>query len=345
MSRGSVTVRTLKDGSKRYYTCLWVELPDGSKKQVWKTFDKRKDADTYLDNKSKENREEGYFEPVKTTFERFAREWMAKYPTLAGLKPSTMSAYNCVIEKHLIPFFGKMLLSQVKPATIEKDFKCVLPASLSAKSQRNIFLVLQRMFRSAAQWEYVRTSPFQVKDRISLPAAKREKHGRALKPEEINKLLENCVDDGYAVVALAILSGLRRGEIFGLQWSDIDFSKNQISVKRALFWKHGKLWKDEEKGYLFVTPKSKSSIRKIDMSPKLRRILLEHRLRSTKSGLDLVFCTPSGTPIDPDNFARDFWCGFRTIVATHSGMIVAAYSGVIVAMHSGGSLPPLPSAV
>ncbi len=106
---------------------------------------------------------------------------------------------------------------------------------------------------------------------------------------------------------MAILSGLRRGEIFGLKWSDIDFEKNQISVNRALFWKLGKVWKDEEKGYLFVEPKSKTSIRKVDMGQKLRRVLLEHRLRSPKSDLDLVFCSPAGTPINPDNFARDFW--------------------------------------
>jgi integrase len=297
----------MKDGKKRYHAAIWVELPDGSKKQLWKAFDLKKDADSFLDDKSKENREGEYFEPVKITFETFAREWMAKYPGLAGLKPSTVSAYNCVLEKHLIAFFGNMRLGQIKPATIEKDFKSVLPATLSGKSQRNILLVLQRMLRSAVQWEYIRTSPFQVKDRITLPAAKKEKHGRALKPEEITKLLEKCHDEGYTAIALAILSGLRRGEIFGLKWSDIDFEKNQISVNRALFWKLGKVWKDEEKGYLFVEPKSKTSIRKVDMGQKLRRVLLEHRLRSPKSDLDLVFCSPAGTPINPDNFARDFW--------------------------------------
>jgi integrase len=297
----------LKDGSKHYHTSLWVELADGTRKQIWKTFDKRKDADSYLDGKSKENREDGFFAPVKMTFEAFAREWLRKYPINAALKPSTLSAYNCVIEKHLIPFFGQMQLGQIKPVIIEKDFKCVLQATLSGKSQRNILLVLQRMFRSAAQWEYIRMSPFQVKDRINLPVAKKEKHGRALKPEEINKLLENCVEDGYTVMTLAILSGLRRGEIFGLQWSDIDFDKNQICVKRALYWKNGAFWKDEEKGYVFVTPKSETSVRKIDMSPKLRRVLLEHRLRSKKSDLDLVFCNSDGNPVDPDNFARDFW--------------------------------------
>jgi integrase len=238
------------------------------------------------------------------TFEIFAREWMPKYPSLAGLKPSTVVGYNGAIEKRLIPFFGEMFLNQIKPATIEKDFKSSL--KLSGKTQRNIFVVLQRMLRSAVQWEYIRTSPF-VKEKVSLPVIKREQHGRGLTPDEITKLLKHCVDEGYAVVALAVLSGLRKGEIFGLKWSDVDFEKNQISVNRALFWKHGKAWTDEEKGYLFVTPKSKTSIRKVDMSPKLRRILLEHRMRSKKSELDLVFSNSEGNPVNPDNFARDFW--------------------------------------
>jgi integrase len=46
---------------------------------------------------------------------------------------------------------------------------------------------------------------------------------------------------------------------------------------------------------------------KNDMSPKLRRILLEHKIRSRTNELDLVFCTSTGTPINPENFARDFW--------------------------------------
>jgi integrase len=306
MARGTVTVRTLKDGSKRYHTSLWVELADGSRKQIWKTFDKRKDADGYLDGKSKENREDGFFAPVKMTFGQFADEWFEKYPTRAQLKPSTFASYHWIVEKYLLPFFAQMQLAQIKAVTIEKDFRAQLPEHLSGKSVRNILLVLQRMLRSAAQWEYIRMSPFQIKDRISLPAKSKEEKGRALNPDEIHKLLDACSDDGYTVVALAILSGMRKGEVFGLKWEDVDFYSNQIAVKRAIYWKHGKVWGDDH-GYAFVSPKSKAGVRRIDVTPKLRKILLEHRLRSKKSDLDLVFCSSEGTPVNPANFSRDFW--------------------------------------
>jgi integrase len=163
------------------------------------------------------------------------------------------------------------------------------------------------MLRSAAAWDYIKSSPFQLKDKISLPAKSKEEKGRALNPDEINKLLDACADDTYTVVALAILSGMRRGEIFGLKWDDIDFNANLISVKRALYWKRGKVWEKEEQGPVFVPPKSKAGIRKIDISPKLRKILLEHRMRSKKSELGLVFSDPNGKPIDPDNFGKDYF--------------------------------------
>src|SRR5262249_48190886 len=135
MARGTIITRTTKSGEKRYHAALWTEKPDGTRKQVWKTFALKRDAEAFLDNQSKLVREGDYFEPSRMTFDSFAKEWKEKYPKLAetGLKDSTFKSYSSVIENHLLRFFANRLLSQIKASTIEKDFKSQLPPGLSAK--------------------------------------------------------------------------------------------------------------------------------------------------------------------------------------------------------------------
>lgn len=92
----------------------------------------------------------------------------------------------------------------------------------------------------------------------------------------------------------AILTGFRRGEILALQWGDLDWNHNQMHVRRSI-------WKGQ-----FVTPESKTSSRKIDMSPYLATELRKHKFSNLKlfNGQDLVFCNSEGKPIDPDSLIK-----------------------------------------
>ena len=309
MARGTIVTRTLKNGQKRYYAALWTEKGDGQRKQIWRTFEKRRRAEAFLDSYSKAVREGDYFEPMKIGFEEFAREWLEKYPRLAEqgpLKPSTINSYNCIIEKHLIPFFGDMQIGQIHSVIIEKDFKAGLPEGLTPKTVRNILVLLQRILNSAVNWGYLGKNPFEGsgKGRVKIPKPSREQKGRALNPEEIHKLFDCCVDDTYAIVATAVLTGIRRGEIFGLRIEDVDFDQSVIHVRQALYYKRGKHWGNTAR-FVFLPPKY-NSIRQIDMSPELRKILLQHWLKIDKQNnqFGLVFTNSKGKPIEPDNFYK-----------------------------------------
>lgn len=306
MARGAITTRTLTNGQKRYYAALWVALPGGGRKQVWKTFEKKRDAENYLDEKSKLVREGDYVEPAKISFGEFAKEWLDKYPKLAEkpMKPSTLNGYHSVVEAHLIPFFRDIQLRHIRTALIEKDFKSQLPAALSGKTVRNILMILRRMLESAVDWDYLPVNPFRGRKKVKLPKPPREQKGRALAPDEIRKLLDSCAADAYSIVATAVLSGMRRSEIFGLDWNCVNFKNNQIHVEQSLFWKVGKYWQESERGFVLVSPKSKASLRNIDMGPMLRKILLEHKLACGNPENGLVFRNSEGKPMDPDNFVK-----------------------------------------
>jgi integrase len=113
-----------------------------------------------------------------------------------------------------------------------------------------------------------------------------------LTPPEIRRLLDAADEPVRMLILCAVLTGMRRGELLGLRWEDVDLEGHRIFVRRAL-------WRGK-----FVTPKSRRSRRTIDLAPTLRATLA--RLSSRFQG-GLVFCNADGSPIDPDNFAHRDW--------------------------------------
>jgi integrase len=309
MGRGTVVTRRTKDGKKRYYAAVWVPTPDGGSRQQWRTFDRKKDADAFLDDRSKEVRDGDYREPIPIRFDKFCDEWLEKYPRIAEageLKPSTINGYRSIIKAHLKPFFKNHLVHQIQATTIQRDFLPLLPKEMKGKTRRNVLMLLQRILRSAVAWGYINRNPFRSRNGeggVSMPKPTREQKGRALNLAEIKTLLEHCYDDAYVIVLTAALTGMRRGEIFGLQWPDVEFNKDQIHVQRAVFYQRGEHW-GKLSGFVFTKPKSKGSDRRIDMSPQLKKALKEHWLAQDKehNPLNLVFPNQAGKPIEPDNF-------------------------------------------
>ena len=140
----------------------------------------------------------------------------------------------------------------------------------------------------------------------------RVQKGRVLKPAEVHSLLAHCNDRLRVIVLLGLLTGLRRAEIFSLQWKDdrkeprswIDFENDKIRVRRCIFFRHGKHWElGDDPAYTFVSPKGKQSARDVPLSPVLKKELKAFFLRATdKDGL--LFQTANGKPLDPNNVCR-----------------------------------------
>ncbi len=199
-----------------------------------------------------------------------------------------------------------MQLGHIHGVLIEKDFKTGLPEGLTLKTVRNILALLQKILNSAVDWGYLAKNPFQGsgKDKVRIPQMSREQKGWTLTPKEIRGLLDCCADDTHTIILMALLTGMRRGEILGLRWGDVDLDENTIHVKQALYYKRGSHW-GEKVGFVFLQPKY-NSIRQIDMSPELRGALREHWLSCHKENnpLDLVFTNSKGKPIEPDNFYK-----------------------------------------
>src|SRR5206468_2406019 len=115
----------------------------------------------------------------------------------------------------------------------------------------------------------------------------KEQKGRALRPDEIQSILKHCGQLLRLIFLTALVTGMRRGELFGLHWEDLDWEDNVIRVRRALYWRYGRNHRKEagEPTWTYVTPKTKESVREIDLSPTLRKELLELYMKGPKTGL------------------------------------------------------------
>ena len=150
--------------------------------------------------------------------------------------------------------------------------------------------------------------------------SKADKKGRALQPAQAQMLLAECDADAEnereadpelkLVILLGLLAGLRRGEIFALQFSEIDWEKDLIHVRRNLFWRYGKHHEltEDQPSFVIYTPKSDKSMRDVDLSPTLKDVLWSRYMEMQMEGkTGLIFQTKAGTPLDPKNvYNRSF---------------------------------------
>lgn len=217
------------------------------------------------------------------------------------VKPSSFRNYRDTIRCHFNPAFGEVPLIHIHETDIRR-FVVKTLKSRKPKTVNNFIVQLKTMFKHAKRWGYLRENPVWDIEHV------KEEHTEMefLTPEEVRELLKHADEPCRTVIQLAVMTGLRRGEIFGLQWGDIDWFNNVIHVRRNLFWHVKSEIKDHKNQQLwrFLSPKTKRSIRSIVMSPSLREVLELHRMTCPVGRDDLIFCNKAGNPIDPPNFIK-----------------------------------------
>lgn len=307
----AIITKDLENGEKRYIAIIRV-----NGKQKWKRFRKKKHAEAYIHKSSVDLNEHTYRELIPGTFEQYASRWRKKYLTDSELKPSTLNGYNTNLDRHLIPAFGPKPLAAISSADVT-DLRAAMQRgkegqkALSPNSIKNSMNLLNRFFADAIEDNYLKVSPMPQRRRKG-QSGKPARRGRALQPAEAQRLLAECEadpDEGRRanpklrlVILIGLLAGLRRAEIFALQWSDLDFEKDLIHVRRSIFWRHGKHFDlpEGEASFVIHEPKSEAGKRTVDLSPTLKKELRARYLQSKdKSGL--VFQSKEGTPLDPQN--------------------------------------------
>jgi len=161
----------------------------------------------------------------------------------------TMKGYECILEKHIVPYFGNMKINTIKASDI-LSWQNKLLESLSNKSVINIRIIFNGILQDALRDELIEKNPISI---VKAPKNLSKKKNNPFTKDEIFKILDNTPDKIKLFFALGFFTGMRTGEITALKWEDIDLENRIISVKAT-----------RNKG-IETTPKTKSSIRDIDI--------------------------------------------------------------------------------
>ncbi len=309
MARGSIVKRCAlcrRLGYKQSEPCNHDERVYGimyraGGKQVFRTIgSNKKDAEQKLEEIVGEVNSGQYFEPKNVTFSDFAHRWIEDYARVS-VKPSTLRNYRDAVRCHFTPAFGQMEVAKIHETDIQR-FIAKTRQTRKPKTVNNFLVMLKTMFKHAKRWGYVRDNPAWDVEHVQ------DDHQEMdfLTPDEVRLLLKHADEPCRTIVQVAAMTGMRRGEIFGLQWGDIDWNNNTIRVRRNLFWQVKRELPEGYKGPLwcFLSPKTKRSVRTIVMSPELKKALEIHRITAPVGKDDLVFCSKTGNPIDPAHFIQ-----------------------------------------
>jgi integrase len=226
------------------------------------------------------------------TMAAFIAKWEEDYllvrQQLGRLKESTLVGYRVNLRHHIGPFFGQMRIDEIALPHVREFIKTVLAKQLAPATVLKVVALLKEMFKHAVQWGYLDANPAQYVERPRVEIEEMQ----ILTPPEIRCLLEAAEEPVRTMILCAVLTGMRRGELLGLKWEDIDFERNRIQVRRSL-------WRGQ-----LISPKSRRSRRAIDLAPTLKAALA--RLPSRFKG-ETVFTAADGGRIDPDNFINRDW--------------------------------------
>ncbi len=253
-----------------------------------------------------------YREPSKLKMPDWLNTWLNEYMQ-PSLRPTTWQSYKTQIDKHILPALGHLRLSQLQTSNLQALYNQKLQGGradgkeggLSPRSVRYIHVVIHAALEQAKKEGLI---TINVADAVKLPADPK-KEIKVLDQESIKKFLAAAKETRhFPAYFLALNTGLRRGELLGLRWKDVDLKEETITVTQGLVRTKG--------GLKFQEPKTKLSSRTIGISPEVVSVLKDHKKKQNESRLaageaynnelDLVFCNELGEPICPRGFTRHF---------------------------------------
>jgi len=234
---------------------------------------------------------QGQRRPLATiTFEQFARE---KWEPLAlpTIKPATARYYRFQLHRHLLPAFGPIRLRDFDRETLQAFVIGKLRQGYSSSTVHGIRTTLSKILQQAVAWKYLDENAARG---LSIGERAPKKEPCFLEPRDALRLIESLPEPCRTIVLVAVLTGLRIGEIAALRWGRVDFLRGVIQIRETY---------SEEVG--FGTPKTKSSARGVPMSEPVRSALLTLRSGTRNTGADdLVFTSTTQTSISPKNLAH-----------------------------------------
>lgn len=279
---------------KLYYVKLYYRTSEQGKQVVkWQTYKTKSEAIKALKLFEINKADNNVIEPHSITIEQFLEHWMNSIVKMK-CEETTIYGYENIINNHIIPYLGECKISDITVSKI-LDYMAYLSSEkgLSNNTIRKHYDILKTALKQAVKEDKIATN---VMDKVDPPKTEK-KEMSYYTAEELVLLLDIIKDKPSLNIAvnIAAFTGLRREEIMGLTWDNINFEKSEMIIKTAIT----KAGSHE----IIKKPKNDESYRKIHIPEELLRQLNELRSVQARNAslfgvpveeYKYVFCKPDG---------------------------------------------------
>ena len=236
----------------------------------------------------------------KYTVGEWMEVWFEDYAKIK-VRPSSHQTYRGYIDNHIRPNIGDIPLEKLTSLDLQKLYKKLLtkgrverleakgqPKGLSTKTVRNIHQILSSALKLAQEQRIILANPAE---RCALPKVE-HREMKTLPVEQLQSFLREARESGvFELYYLELATGLRRGELLGLKWEDIDLDRGDLRVKRQVSRINGEV--------VEAPLKTKNAYRTLPLAEDTIDVLKEQREKVGSS--PWVFPSPNGGPISPDS--------------------------------------------
>ena len=298
-SNGEGSIRKRRDG--RWEGRYTAGINPETGKQVFKNVLGKTQAEVKekLAKALAENQKLDFSKRGKYNIAQWMDEWFENVCKIK-VRPSSHQTYRGYIDRHIAPNIGKIPLEKLSAMDVQKLYRKLLtggrvaraesrnqPKGLSAKTVRNINQVISSAMNFAVAQRILAQNPCKA---VALPNLE-HREMQTIPAAQLVVFLDEAKASGvYELYYIELATGLRRGELLGLKWEDIDLTAGVIRVRRQVSRIDGKI--------VEAPLKTKNAYRTVTISPQAVEVL---NAQKAKTNDEYVFPSPNGGPISPDS--------------------------------------------
>jgi integrase len=269
----------------------------------------KKDAQLKLAALITENARGGYVDTSKTTVSEFIERWLKDW-AVHNTSPKTFERYAELLRNHVGNNIGNTHLQKLRPVHLNELYGSLLVAKdkrrvLAPRTVGHVHRALHRALGHAHRWGIVQQNVAEMVTPPRVASTELE----VLAPAQVQTVLEGLKGRSvYSVCVIALATGMRRGELLGLRWCDVDLDGATVRVEQSL--------EQTKAGLRFKAPKTKHGRRRITLPPSAVTVLRDHwkvqqemrlKLGTGKAPADsLVFPTWDGKPRSPNSLTKEW---------------------------------------
>lgn len=304
-----------KDDSGAWFFVVDVPGPNGRRRQLKRRgFETRRAAQAALTTLRNQVATGTFVTPDRMTVLEYVEAWLGGLPA-SGRRPTTIAGYRHLMRHDVLPAIGGVELQKLNALHLDRLYAALLDRGLAMSTVRKVHVVLGKALSDAERKGFVNRNVARLATPPAMSAS-RPPEMKFWTPEQLRTFLASITQHThYPLIRLAAMTGLRRGELAGLRWTDVDLVAGTLSVRQAttVVGGHpvtGDVKTKRSRRVVDIDVGTVAVLRAWAKQQKQYRVL--HGPEWIANGL--VFTTPNGEAWHPDSISQ----AFERLVTPHS---------------------------